>query len=361
MLQILIIAKSNDPNTGYGKFTAELMKDLNSVEVFQVKCLTEERLVKSRKLGIFINPILIMFYGFDCAIIHALDGYPYGLWARIANVVLGKSLVITLQGTYSVEPLYTKWKRLMHWAYKGARLVAISRYTRAEVLKVFPDLEIGVIHHGVDLEKLALDAKLDITDPYILSVGTLTGRKRYHISIPAFAQVKKRFTKLKYLIIGDGYSKEYLQFLENLSVEHGVKADIIMWPKVSQEVLAEAFRRAQLFLLPAINVGHHFEGFGLVFLEGAAAGIPSIGTLGNGGEDAVLDGTTGILVEQGNVEQTANAMINLLEDEAYRKKMGRQAAESAASRTWTDAAFKYHCEYLSLRCLHGKKWCEYCC
>ena len=76
--------------------------------------------------------------------------------------------------------------------------------------------------------------------------------------------------------------------------------DIEFFNRLSDEALSDLYRRAKLFILTSINEDHHFEGFGLVFLEAAAAALPVIGTFGNGIEDAVKDCYNGFLVPQNN-------------------------------------------------------------
>ena len=73
------------------------------------------------------------------------------------------------------------------------------------------------------------------------------------------------------------------------------------------------------------------EGFGTVVIEAAAMQVPVVGTKIYGLTDAVVDGTTGILVEAKNTVQLANAIEQLLSDDVFRENLGRQARERAVN------------------------------
>ncbi len=71
--------------------------------------------------------------------------------------------------------------------------------------------------------------------------------------------------------------------------------DIEFLTGVSDEELSCLYQSTRVFILTSVNQGRQIEGSGLVFLEAAAAGLPVIGTTGNGIEDAVKEGYNGIL------------------------------------------------------------------
>ena len=80
-----------------------------------------------------------------------------------------------------------------------------------------------------------------------------------------------------------------------------------------------------------------FEGFGIVYLEASACGTPCIGTLDCGAEDAIVDGETGLLVEQ-DVDSVASALERLLGDAELRARMGSAGRRHAGSQTWASNA-----------------------
>jgi len=84
-----------------------------------------------------------------------------------------------------------------------------------------------------------------------------------------------------------------------------------------------------------------FEGFGLVFLEAAAAGLPVIGTLGNGIEDAVKDYYNGLLVPQNDSQKTADAIIKILSDDILGLNLRKNSIEWVKNFDWKKIITSY--------------------
>jgi glycosyltransferase involved in cell wall biosynthesis len=93
-------------------------------------------------------------------------------------------------------------------------------------------------------------------------------------------------------------------------------------------------QRARAFVhTPVTSRNGGFEGFGIVYLEAAACGVPCIGTLDCGAEDAIVDRETGFLVEP-TAEAVERALDALLADEGLRLRMGAAGREYARSQSW---------------------------
>ena len=84
-----------------------------------------------------------------------------------------------------------------------------------------------------------------------------------------------------------------------------------------------------------------FEGFGLVFLEAAAAGLPVIGTLCNGIEDAVKDYYNGLLVPQNDSQKTADAIIKILSDDILGLNLRKNSIEWVKNFDWKKIITSY--------------------
>ena len=87
------------------------------------------------------------------------------------------------------------------------------------------------------------------------------------------------------------------------------------------------FNASDIYCLPSFR-----EGFGSTIIEAAACGIPAIGSNIYGITDAIIDGETGVLVEKGNVDALASAMLSLANDHSLRKKMGNSAKQRAIKK-----------------------------
>ena len=98
--------------------------------------------------------------------------------------------------------------------------------------------------------------------------------------------------------------------------------------------LDQLYREASMFVLLSQEVDRHFEGFGLVFLEAGAYGLPSIGSRSGGIPDVVIDGDTGLLVPPTDAEAAGQAMIRLAEDPELSLRMGAAGRQRAEHLTW---------------------------
>jgi len=292
----------------------------------------------------------------DCDIVHALDAFPYGAIASIAAIGMRKKMIITATGSGSILPLYQRrFAWLIRFAYRRAdRITAISAFTRDEILKKIPGLSISVINHGVDAREFSqhLPAHRDGTpktekfSPYILSVGQLRWRKGYHFTIRAFAKIAPLFPDLHYVVVGKRYQDDYYRRLQHLIAELGLGDRVhIVENADTRQALAAWYRGAELFCLFSQNIGHDVEGFGLVFLEAAAAGLPVVGSKNCGVDDAVRDGENGTLVAGRDFNDVADAMIAILRDPEKKKAMGAASRAFAAGMSWERQMGRYAAVY----------------
>src|SRR4029453_11410293 len=105
--------------------------------------------------------------------------------------------------------------------------------------------------------------------------------------------------------------------------------------------LPDFYRAASLFVMPAYEDEQDasVEGFGIVFLEAAASGIPAIGGRSGGIEDAIVDGETGYLVNGRDGDELASRIIEILGCEERRRKLGANArARAVAEFDWSTRA-----------------------
>jgi phosphatidyl-myo-inositol dimannoside synthase len=184
-----------------------------------------------------------------------------------------------------------------------------------------------VINPGIKLGTETV-TRVESSEKFILGVGALKERKGYHIAMKAFAQISNTFPDLKYRIVAD-QDKTYRSILDKIIKEKKLEGRVEFLSEISDEKLAGLYSRATIFVLTPINTADiHFEGFGLVYLEAARAGVPVIGTKGTGAEDAIKDGYNGILVPQNDIGKTAEAMKTILSNKDDYQKM------SLASYDW---------------------------
>ena len=105
------------------------------------------------------------------------------------------------------------------------------------------------------------------------------------------------------------------------------------------------YRNAELFMLLPVNDRGDVEGFGFVFLEAAAAGLPVIGTLDSGAEDAVLERGNGFLVQPRDSGSAASAAAHILGNVAMKKKFSAASLEFAKKMNWERVISRYSAVY----------------
>ncbi len=283
-------------------------------------------------------------------VIHAIDEHMFGFVAYLATVGTKTPYVITAQGTYAIAPLYNlKTRVFATMGYtQASAVVAISNFTAKLLAKRLPRLQVSVINHGVN--DPGSHTVPTAQPPYIFSVGAMKSRKGYEISLRAFAEAKIAVPNLRYIIVGSRTANPgYFACLQDLIKQLKIEASVEFRSGVPDTELDLLYRGATAFILTSVNKGSHFEGFGLVFLEAAIRSVPGIGTFGNGIEDAIQDGVTGILVPQDDVAATRNAIISLVTDTDLRKTMGQNAMQKAREMTWSRAAEAYESIYMNLK------------
>jgi phosphatidylinositol alpha-1,6-mannosyltransferase len=156
----------------------------------------------------------------------------------------------------------------------------------------------------------------------VLSVGRLMKRKGFDTVIRALPRLAERGLDVHYAIIGIGEERDYLQ---GIVAELGLEDRVHLLGHVSYEDLPRWYCASEVFAMPNRDIGGDTEGFGLVFLEAASAGVPALAGLAGGTGSAVVDGQTGLRVNGQSEGAVAEALARLLTDASGRERMGRNA------------------------------------
>jgi phosphatidylinositol alpha-1,6-mannosyltransferase len=145
--------------------------------------------------------------------------------------------------------------------------------------------------------------------------------------------------RLRYVIVGDGPHQAQL---EAQAAELGV-TDIVHFVGPASEADQPGwYAAADVFVMPNRNDGVDFEGFGIVFLEAAAAGLPVIGGQSGGVPEAVAEGVTGRLVDGENLEELTSAMRSYARSPDERKAAGSRGRLRVVQEfTWEIVGAKF--------------------
>lgn len=179
---------------------------------------------------------------------------------------------------------------------------------------------------GVDTERFKSDAgtRAEIraalgipTDAVVcLFMGRLTRDKGIFELIEAFALAGKNDSQLWLLMVGP--DEEAVQGRLRSILPSELEGRVVF--RGFTESPEQYIAAADFLTLPSYR-----EGFGMVIIEAAAAGIPAIGTRIHGVSDAIVEGQTGLLVPLRDAKSLAAAMVRMSSDQALRERMGRSA------------------------------------
>ncbi|MEY4744188.1 MAG: hypothetical protein RL272_133 [Candidatus Parcubacteria bacterium] len=158
----------------------------------------------------------------------------------------------------------------------------------------------------------------------LLSVGRLVERKGFTEAIEAVALLKERGRDVSLAIVGDGPERRQL---EEFAKSEGVADLVTFTGKVPDHDLPALYSLCDAFVMAPRSIGSDVEGFGIVYLEAHLMGKPVIGSRAGGVPDAVLDGKTGLLVNPGDPDAIAKAVITLMDDPALWERLGQAGRE----------------------------------
>lgn len=249
---------------------------------------------------------------------------PVGTAAWISSWLGGPRYIVLFHGT-DLQRMRTSWKRwLLHQICQRAIQLVVNSQATAKALKTLVPgseplvLTPGVLPNSALGDKRSIRQKLGASDraKVILSVCRLVERKGVDTLLQTVASLQDVVQDLELVIIGQGpYSSQLHQLADLLKVQ-------VRWiENATDQEVADWYSAADIFCLPSREAPDDVEGFGIVFLEAAMAGLPVIAGRGWGTEEAVVDGVTGMVVPP-DVEHVTEVLGKLLNDEGLRQSLG---------------------------------------
>lgn len=301
----------------------------------------------------FVLPGLAKQYELDVALHAQWQTLGASLWARkrtgypcrIFVAAHARELLIKPYsgGSWISDLLHDQRKKLLK---NADGFFPVSNYT-ADLLKKegIPNKKITVVGNGTDPDYFApsptkkLRQELGLEGKKILfSVCRLVPRKGMDLVLQALSRITKRRKDVMYLLGGSGEDR---QRLEQLAAELGVDKYVRFLGRIPDERLPAYYSLADVFVMPVRSEPPDVEGFGIVFLEANACETPVIGSRSGGIPDAVVEGETGLLVDEGDVDQLLQSITSLLDNPELAKEMGRKGRKRVSEKAnWNQAAKK---------------------
>ncbi|MDI9641324.1 glycosyltransferase family 4 protein [Kamptonema cortianum] len=237
--------------------------------------------------------------------------------------------------------LHNDLQRTIHeseyWlSYEAWRVIVCSEFMKGEVNDSFncPLDKIDVIYNGVDAakfqfewdesDKAAWRAKLARPDEKIVMyVGRFVREKGIHLLLNAASAILAQEPKTKFVIVGGGHREQLEKFVR----WYGLKDRVLFTGFMANRALHQLFRCADVTVFPSL-----YEPFGIVALEGMAAGASVVSSDAGGLKEVVQHDVTGTTHYAGNSESLAWAILRVLQD----PKRAERLRQAAAQRLETD-------------------------
>ncbi|OJW93055.1 glycosyltransferase family 4 protein [Thiobacillus sp. 65-1402] len=301
----------------------------------------------------FKSLTLALSHRFDA--IHAFRALPEGLVAWAVARLTRRPVIVYAHG----EEL-TSWGsggkyKAMRFALRHAdRVVANSEHTRATLLAmgvaaarivvIYPGVDVSVFRPGLDAEDLRASLGVGRDDKLVFSVGRLSRRKGFDQAIRAVARLRSEGIGVRYVLAGIGEDADYL---DGLIAQHRLQGIAHRIGAVKEADLPRWLNACDVFAMPNRDINGDNEGFGMVFIEAAACGKPSLAGEAGGTGSAVLHGETGLRVDGTSVEAVADGLRSLLTQPAQTLEWGQRALQRVEREfAWERVADK-------TRTLHG--------
>lgn len=286
----------------------------------------------------------------DYDVLHAAD-WPFFIPVALSRRHTAARVIMTLHGS-EINETQTFLKRLAIRACNvfGGRteIAANSAFTRELFRQRFAvephkvstiPLGVSEFWFGEQRSRQATREKYGIPEDstVLITVARLTRRKGHSITAAALRSLDAALRKkLTWLIVGPDGEADYIESLQ--SDLASADCDIRRLGALADTEIRDLYGASDFFCLTGVDdPSGRVEGFGLVYLEAAAAGLPSVATRVGGVADAVLGDLTGLLVEQ-TVPAVADAIRTMAEMPDLRSRLAAAARDRAGQLSWKRCA-----------------------
>lgn len=288
-------------------------------------------------------PALLRALRYDLVVGFDIDGF------LLAGRAGPAPYLVSVKGVIAEELRHERGRiRLLLWALsrlerRNARradaVLTTSAYCRDAIARHYgvPPSRTRIVPEGIDLARWRR-----MTEPEprasdgatILCVARQYPRKHVADLLRALPIVRRSVPQARALIVGDGPEHAALQRLAaGLGLGHAAQ---LMGGLPDDAQVARIYRRADVFCLPSVQ-----EGFGIVFLEAMASGLPIVATHAAAIPEVVPHSQAGLLTPPGDVAALAAALIELLRNPDQRAAYGRFGREYVQQYDWDRVAERF--------------------
>jgi len=206
----------------------------------------------------------------------------------------------------------------------SSHIIAVSLSMQNRLIQLGCPKE-KVVYTPCAPDKIFLKLKPQFSEDLFIGLGRFVNKKAPYYTILAFKQVAEKFPNARLVIGGQG---ELYETCKNLVRYHKLESQVLLHGVLSREDFLKYLEKGLAFVQHSVTaLNGDQEGTPVAILEASAAGLPVVATLHAGIPDVIIDGETGFLVPEHDVEAMAEKMRILLEDKALASELGQKGKE----------------------------------
>ncbi len=299
----------------------------NIIRLKGKRCLVDWKMYRCLKNNLQEGDVILTGTYHPDGFIATLTGYPTYMLAHGAEFLPGRTTF-----RKKLWPLYRKWV-----LNRAMKVIANSHYTAQLVKKCSPKANVVALPLAVDniyfhpTKEKHKDGLL-----HLCTISRLEKFKAQDFVIKTIANLPNNYkSKIRFVIGGKG---EYKTTLEKLVRDLHVEEIVHFCGFIPDDKLCDFYSENDVFILTTREEpsNNNVEGFGLVFTEAQACGIPTIGARTGGISDAIEEGNGGWLIEQDNEEELRYLLMLLIDSPNIKTIEGEKALKRIGNNcTWT--------------------------
>ncbi len=268
-------------------------------------------------------------------VVDQIHGPPFFAALYIRNVP-----VVAFIHEVAKEIWFSMYRPPLSWIGYTLELIYLRLYRNTSFITVSPSTEQDLIDGGIPKSRISIipeainqpgevDRPKKISKPTVIYIGRLAAMKRVEELIEAVGIAHQKIPSLQLWLIGSG-DTSYVNSLKTKAT--ALQLPITFFGRVSEEEKYSLLSRAWLLSSTSLK-----EGFGLVIIEAATMGTPSVVYRVPGFRDAVIDGQTGILCSP-TAQSLADHLADIITNKALYQSLAQNARKYSAQFTFDNAA-----------------------
>lgn len=321
----------NVPNNKVERIMKSLFIIIKNFHKSPITILNSLNLFKYGKLALSLNLLYIVvpFLNKQFDIIHSHFGPNGNIGIKLKEIGIPGKYVTSFHGYDANSYPKIKGKNIYNYLFnKGDLFIANTNFTKHQLINIGCDeKKVVILPVGLRIDRFKFATKKIKKNDFIkiLTIGRLVEKKGHKYIIEAIAKIIQKNKGVQYIIAGDGPLRSELKALvKNLNLEKYIK----FLGAVDQDKALEIYQQSHIFVLPSITAKNEDrEGQALVIQEAQAMGLPVISTLHNGIPEGVIDGRSGFLVPEKDVNALVEKLGYLIEHPEIWPAMGKCGRE----------------------------------